>query len=484
MKRVLILFVVGLLLPAAHVAAQTVPSLINYQGQVLGADGNPLATGDYTLTFQIFDTAEGGTLIWGPQVLDGAGGLGHGPKIPVVQGYFNVMLGPVDTAARPLSGAFQAAARFLEIKVGTNNPISPRQQVLSAPYALNAANAASAANVLAGGVNTPALTDGAVTTAKLSDSAVATTKLADSAVISAKLADSAVISAKLADGAVTGAKLSDGAVAGAKVVDGAISTAKLANGAVVAAKLDPTIGVWTQSGNNVFRSAGNVGIGTATPLTALQVAGDIQMGLGAGDYRRFQLGGGNSSGFLYGSFPASGDGVHLAYNHYYNAVGVSQPFNTGAPTARVTVGYGFVRLAISLANGAAPTLQRLLADGAGVTVNGTFNNVSDRNAKQDFSSVNPAAILDKVIGLPLSEWSYKEDPTTRHIGPVAQDFRSAFAIGTDERHIAPLDEGGVALAAIQGLNRKLEQELEQKDSEIAELKARLEKLEQHLKHAQ
>jgi hypothetical protein len=218
MKRVLILFVVGLLLPAAHVAAQTVPSLINYQGQVLGADGNPLATGDYTLTFQIFDTAEGGTLIWGPQVLDGAGGLGHGPKIPVVQGYFNVMLGPVDTAARPLSGAFQAAARFLEIKVGTNNPISPRQQVLSAPYALNAANAASAANVLAGGVNTPALTDGAVTTAKLSDSAVATTKLADSAVISAKLADSAVISAKLADGAVTGAKLSDGAVAGAKVV--------------------------------------------------------------------------------------------------------------------------------------------------------------------------------------------------------------------------------------------------------------------------
>jgi hypothetical protein len=114
----------------------------------------------------------------------------------------------------------------------------------------------------------------------------------------------------------------------------------------------------------------------------------------------------------------------------------------------------------------APTLQRLLADGAGVTVNGTFNNVSDRNAKQDFSSVNPAAILDKVIGLPLSEWSYKEDPTTRHIGPVAQDFRSAFAIGTDERHIAPLDEGGVALAAIQGLNRKLEQELEQKDSEI------------------
>src|SRR5262249_49724686 len=81
-------------------------------------------------------------------------------RIPVVQGYFNVMLGPVDTTNRPLTGAFLGATRFLEIKVGTNNPISPRQQILSAPYALNSANAA---NVLAGGVSTLALPQGAVT---------------------------------------------------------------------------------------------------------------------------------------------------------------------------------------------------------------------------------------------------------------------------------------------------------------------------------
>jgi hypothetical protein len=467
MKRVLILFAIGLLLPAARVPAQSVPGFMNFQGQLMGANGSPLATGDYELTFRIFDAAEGGTLIWGPQVLDSAGSVGHGPKIPVVQGYFNVILGPQDTSSRPLSSAFQGATRFLEIKVGTNNPIAPRQQILSAPYALNAGNAASAANVLAGAVNTPALTDGAVTTAKLSDSAVSTTKLADSA----------IISAKLADGAVTGAKLADGAVAGAKVVDGAISTAKLTNGAVSAAKLDPTIAVWTQSGNNVFRSAGNVGIGTATPLTSLHVAGDIQMGLDSADYQRFQLGGGNSSGYLYGSFPALGDGVHLSYNHFYNAAGQSQSPNPGGATARVTVGFGFVRLAVGGVN-VQPTTQRLLADGTGVTVNGTFNNQSDRNAKQGFAPVDPSQILETVVRLPLSEWSFKEDPGTRHIGPVAQDFHSAFNIGTDERHISPLDEGGVALAAIQGLNRKLEQTLAQKEAEIAELKARLEKLEQ------
>jgi hypothetical protein len=45
----------------------------------------------------------------------------------------------------------------------------------------------------------------------------------------------------------------------------AITTEDLADGAVTAMKLDPTIGVWTRSGNDVFRSAGNVGIGTTAP---------------------------------------------------------------------------------------------------------------------------------------------------------------------------------------------------------------------------
>ncbi len=108
----------------------------------------------------------------------------------------------------------------------------------------------------------------------------------------------------------------------------------------------------------------------------------------------------------------------------------------------------------------------------GVTIQGTFNNLSDRNAKQDFKSVNPAKILERVLRLPLSEWSYKSDTDTRHIGPMAQDFYSAFQVGTDERHIAPIDEGGIALAAIQALNQKIEV----KDAEIAQLKKDMEDL--------
>ena len=76
--------------------------------------------------------------------------------------------------------------------------------------------------------------------------------------------------------------------------------------------------------------------------------------------------------------------------------------------------------------------------------------------------------------MPVTEWSYKDDPGTRHIGPVAQDFRQSFQVGTDDKHIATIDEGGVALAAIKGLD----QLLKEKDAEIQALKKRLDRLEQ------
>ena len=75
------------------------------------------------------------------------------------------------------------------------------------------------------------------------------------------------------------------------------------------------------------------------------------------------------------------------------------------------------------------------------------------------------------------------DTAIRHIGPMAQDFYAAFGVGPDDKHITTVDADGVALAAIQGLNQKVEaqqSELQQKQTEITELKARMEKLEQRM----
>ena len=51
---------------------------------------------------------------------------GHGPRVPVVQGYFNLMLGPVDTNNVSLAEAFGAANRFVEVTVSTRPPVLPR----------------------------------------------------------------------------------------------------------------------------------------------------------------------------------------------------------------------------------------------------------------------------------------------------------------------------------------------------------------------
>jgi hypothetical protein len=92
---------------------------------------------------------------------------------------------------------------------------------------------------------------------------------------------------------------------------------------------------------------------------------------------------------------------------------------------------------------------------------------SDRNAKENFTAINVSDILAKIAALPVTRWNYKTDShAEQHIGPMAQDFQAAFQLSADDKHISVVDEGGVALAAIQGLNRKLDQ----KDAEIQALK--------------
>ena len=108
---------------------------------------------------------------------------------------------------------------------------------------------------------------------------------------------------------------------------------------------------------------------------------------------------------------------------------------------------------------------------------------SDRNQKENFAPISAQDTLAKVAALPISRWNFKGDSAIPHIGPMAQDFYAAFGVGADNTHIATVDEDGVALAAIQGLNQKLEEQVKSnqaKDVEIQELKHRLERLEKLL----
>jgi hypothetical protein len=85
--------------------------------------------------------------------------------------------------------------------------------------------------------------------------------------------------------------------------------------------------------------------------------------------------------------------------------------------------------------------------------------ISDRNLKRDIVPIDPAAILAKVGELPISTWSYIDQPTgVRHLGPMAQDFHARFGLGDDDRTYNSVDAHGVALAAIQALDRLVKQQ--------------------------
>jgi hypothetical protein len=119
--------------------------------------------------------------------------------------------------------------------------------------------------------------------------------------------------------------------------------------------------------------------------------------------------------------------------------------------------------------------------------------ISDRNAKKNFQPVNTEAVLAKLASIPIQQWNYKweKDSDVPNIGPMAQDFKKAFYPGRDDKGISTLEFDGVELAAIQGLNEKLEArsqnaevsiqklqvETKAKDAEIEELKQRLDALE-------
>ena len=128
---------------------------------------------------------------------------------------------------------------------------------------------------------------------------------------------------------------------------------------------------------------------------------------------------------------------------------------------------------------ASPTAYSAGTAGASLLPNATsWSTISDRNAKKNFHSVDTEAVLDKLAGVPIQQWNYKweKDSDVPNVGPMAQDFKHAFYPGRDDKSISTLEFDGVELAAIQGLNQKLERQAEEKDAEIKELRQSVDEL--------
>ena len=133
----MITIVLALLSAGSSTFADTAsPPLVNYEGKLTDTQGTPLA-GQHKLEFKIYDAATGGSLVWGPQTF---------AAVPVIAGQFNVILGTTDGNGKSIADAFGAKDRYLGIKVDDGAEIAPRQQILSAPFALQTQEAAQAKN--------------------------------------------------------------------------------------------------------------------------------------------------------------------------------------------------------------------------------------------------------------------------------------------------------------------------------------------------
>jgi hypothetical protein len=105
-------------------ATSTVPTMISYQGQLLDSSGKPVPDGTYSMTFKLYNVPTGGTSVWQET-----------QSVTVTNGLFNVLLG---SAGSPLSPTLFTGTTYLGVTVGSGQEMTPRQQIVSVPYAFQA----------------------------------------------------------------------------------------------------------------------------------------------------------------------------------------------------------------------------------------------------------------------------------------------------------------------------------------------------------
>jgi len=216
--------------PAA--AAQDVsPTLIPFQGRLTDQAGVAYTNGQYTLTFNLYDQAVGGSTVWTER---------H-EKVGVINGMVNVFLGSIQS----IEGIGFETTKYLGITVDADdNPATadpemvPRTMIIPAFYAKNAQNLGGFdwTHILAGGSNNPQtgflnggkIQENSITHVQIGTEAITADNIGGGQVTGPKLAPGAADSA-ISDGGITSAKIGVGEVKAENLEDGAVTIPKLAN---------------------------------------------------------------------------------------------------------------------------------------------------------------------------------------------------------------------------------------------------------------
>lgn len=107
--------------------------------------------------------------------------------------------------------------------------------------------------------------------------------------------------------------------------------------------------------------------------------------------------------------------------------------------------------------GGAPTGSLVVrGDGSVLLQRGAIVQRLDVTTTSAPGTIDRSAVLTALRSLPIGTYQFAADPAnTRHIGPLAGDFNSAFGVGSGTTYTSLTDQAGIALVAAQALEAKV-----------------------------
>lgn len=573
-------------------ASPAVPQMINYQGRLTDASGNPL-NGTYSITFKLYSVGTGGSAIWTET---------HS-NVNVSNGLFNVLLG----STTPLDASKFTGTTYLGVTVGSDPEMTPRQRLVSVPYALVAATCESggAGWLLTGNSGTNPSTNFLGTTdnqpleIRVNNERALRIELNGTSpniiggfsgnsvtlgVVGATICgggegpspdesnlvtdDYGIVGGGLANQAGDNAGTTSDrlyATVGGGYGNDATNTASTVGGGQLntASGVNSTVSGGTLNGANGYAATVCGGVGNAIhsyAFAAMVGGGDSNTVSAYADWSTVSGGAGNRASSRWSMVgggqdnTASGENSMVGGGYTNTASGPSSTVAGGAnniasgPGSTVAGGAGNTASSITstVCGGEANTasgIHSMVVGGYGNTASGllsfaagsraqanhggtfvwadtgvdmdfastadnqfsvratggtrfvsavdpdgnptagvqlapggnSWSSISDRNLKENFTPVNGRRILEQLSLIPITRWNMKaQNPSIRHIGPMAQDFYAAFGLGESDRYISSSDADGIALLSIQALYKmslEKDQKIEQLTQELKKLRA-------------
>jgi len=486
-------------------ANAAVPQLINYQGILKDGSGNPVADGNYSVVFTIYDAPSAGNILWSET-----------QSITTSSGLFTVLLGNVTPVA---DSAFNESTRYFGIKVGADAEITPRHRLISAAYSFRTAHF-----VPDFGTGNTFIGENAGNLTMTGSSNTAGGAFALQSNTTGNNNSATGVSALRLN--ITG---SQNTASGREALVSNTTGNNCTASGFSALPNNTTGNGNTACGSNALFFNTTGGLNTASGVDAIQrnVAGSNATAVGT---RAMQFANNTSTPYtntnvalgyeaLRGSAsPSANTGLAntaLGYQSLFNnstgsnntASGLSALLNNTTGNYNTAIGFLTLQSNITgsnntvigyLADVSVDSLTNATAIGNGAIVNASdkirlgntdvtviegevaYTFTSDKDQKENFRPVDANEVLKKIRGLELSSWNYKghDHEKFRHYGPMAQDFYAAFGddgvgqIGT-ETTLNSGDVAGILMIAVQALG-----------NENADLKARIENLEEMLKEIQ